>query len=209
MKKEESIGILLNHFPRPVKLWSPMIGTCTFVDLRKDEESGFCHIILEDVNKNKYSLEENGKFTYFGECMLYPSEVNQNWERWYETLFEPDDKILYNDNVYTFVRYAIKEGVFLLGSDDFEHFVNFESFEKFPPEIISNSEFTERSKKIQFLSDYSIDIIITNTKTGTQKISHVLDIEEQDAIIKKYCNESIPSPDNVIYEHFPEDNLPF
>lgn len=65
---------ILKDVPKGTKLYSPLFGECYLDDVNS-------RIELLDSKNNKVWLYYNGKYnqTYDGECMLFPSKENRDW----------------------------------------------------------------------------------------------------------------------------------
>lgn len=65
---------ILKNVPKGTKLYSPLFGECSLYDVNSKIE-------LLDSKNNKVWLYYNGKYnqTYDGECLLFPSKENRDW----------------------------------------------------------------------------------------------------------------------------------
>lgn len=89
--------------PEGTKLWSPIYGECTLVEVRNT-----CPEIIVLEKMGKASFDKRGyRFSYSEECLIFPSRENRDWDNWEcpkpkverfdpKTL-QPFDKILARD----------------------------------------------------------------------------------------------------------------
>lgn len=104
---------ILKDCPKGFKLYSPISGYVTFVDISLNN---FKHpIIVQDKKEREFTFSKNGKYfdDYDGECCLFPSKEQKDWSKfiapWYknENLIQnkfdpknliPFDKVLVRDS---------------------------------------------------------------------------------------------------------------
>ena len=79
----ENIDLLkiLKDCPKGFKLYSPISGYVTFVDISLNN---FKHpIIVKDKKEREFTFSKNGKYfdDYDGECCLFPSKEQRDWSK--------------------------------------------------------------------------------------------------------------------------------
>ena len=101
-----NIAKILKNVPKGTKLYSLVIGECILLEVKDDDEYPIRVKINNYDNNNNYEMfTKDGK--YFdgdyganGECLLFPSKENRNWDKFkiekYE--FKPFDKVLARDS---------------------------------------------------------------------------------------------------------------
>lgn len=93
---------ILKHCPKGMKLYSPIFGEVKFLTVFNNE-----YIDTYTSAGNILRFQKDGRFDSGGECMLFPSKRQKDWEAGYtwdgETLkkkepqFKPFDKVLVRD----------------------------------------------------------------------------------------------------------------
>ena len=72
---------ILKDCPKGFKLYSPISGYVTFVDISLNN---FKHpIIVQDKKEREFTFSKNGKYfdDYDGECCLFPSKEQRDWSK--------------------------------------------------------------------------------------------------------------------------------
>ena len=99
MNKHIDLIKILKDCPKGFKLYSPISGYVTFVDISLNN---FKHpIIVQDKKEREFTFSKNGKYfdDYDGECCLFPSKEQRDWSKftapWYkkEELVKPKFKV--------------------------------------------------------------------------------------------------------------------
>ena len=98
---------ILKDCPKGFKLYSPIPGYITFVDISL---SNFKHpITVKDKKEREFTFSKNGKYfdDYDGECCLFPSKDQRDWskftapwlkkKRFDPRTLKPFDKVLVRD----------------------------------------------------------------------------------------------------------------
>ena len=92
-----NIAKILKDTPKGTKLYSPLFGECTFLFVTECNE-----IEVEDIPGNTWSFHLDGTYISTGDCILFPSKKNRDWNKFHERNefhFKPFDKVLVcNDN---------------------------------------------------------------------------------------------------------------
>lgn len=95
---------ILKNVPKGTKLYSPFYGEVEFDRIIDEEDCTYCiGVITVTQGKNAY-FAKNGTIdvNFPGECMLFPSKDNRDWESFAASLnicpFKPYDKVLVRDN---------------------------------------------------------------------------------------------------------------
>lgn len=89
-----NIAEILKNVPRGTKLYSPAFGEVTFMNVCSD------FINTKDTNKIERAFYSNGNFYKEGECMLFPSRENRDWNTFKKfdiNTLKPFDKVLVKD----------------------------------------------------------------------------------------------------------------
>lgn len=95
-KKNDELNLveILKNVPKGTKLWSPICGELEFLYVRDNIK--FPGIVCNN-NSREWGFLSNGKFDPKGECMIFPSKENMNWETFNiptHKHFEPFQKVL-------------------------------------------------------------------------------------------------------------------
>lgn len=112
MNKNVNLIKILKGAPKGTKLWSPIFGECEFIRIGCIKGEDYEIPIIETYSVKGYDLKcaitnyadflEDGKLESChgedGECMLFPSKDNRNWETfkapWMHKHFEPGQRVL-------------------------------------------------------------------------------------------------------------------
>ncbi len=90
MTKELNLVEILKNAPKGTKLYSPMCGECSFMEVRET----FHHpIIVTLTDGSNLCFAKDGRWSsdHQGECLLFPSRENRDWSTF--TVEEEDFKI--------------------------------------------------------------------------------------------------------------------
>lgn len=79
---------ILKNIPKGTKLYSPAFGEVKFICLYGDK------IMTEDITNIQRLFYSNGNFYKDGECMLFPSRENRDWDNFYICSFKKGDFIV-------------------------------------------------------------------------------------------------------------------
>lgn len=82
-----NIAKILKNVPVGTKLYSPLCGECT---LAKNELSEY--ILVKRINGALLCLTPDGKYMDDGECMIFPSKDNRDWNNF--NLFKKGDILI-------------------------------------------------------------------------------------------------------------------
>ena len=110
----ENINLIdiLKDVPKGTKLWSPIFGECTLLEVNENENKNSVSLVeypisCEDNIGKRFSVTKEGKFFNDNndtECILFPSKWNRNWTTFKvpreHKHFEPFQRVLciINDN---------------------------------------------------------------------------------------------------------------
>lgn len=83
-----NIAEILKNVPKGTKLYSPAFGEVTFKNVSSDI------INVRDSVKIERTFYSNGNFYKDGECMLFPSRENRDWDNFYICPFKKGDFIV-------------------------------------------------------------------------------------------------------------------
>ena len=90
-----NIAKILKNVPEGTTLYSPAFGEVIFKCIYGDK------IMVEDVTSIQRFFYSNGNFYKDGECMLFPSRENRDWNTFKKfdiKSLKPFDKVLTRDN---------------------------------------------------------------------------------------------------------------
>lgn len=130
-----NIAEILKDSPRGTRLYSPVFGDVYFQRVRNDliEVTSDCEVSHEFLPNGSYSLQ--------GECVLFPSKDQRDWNKFGMTdqeskpQFEPFDKVLVRDSDHSkwecdiFSHLGDKEGIFVCISDWWRQCIPYEGNE--------------------------------------------------------------------------------
>ena len=95
---------ILKNVPVGTQLYSPIFGEVEFKGIRDDEVSKYCINCTSSINGKDVYFAKDGTIdvNYPGECMLFPSKTNRDWESFAKSLepecpFKPYDHVLVRD----------------------------------------------------------------------------------------------------------------
>lgn len=107
-KENKSLNLCekLAGCPKGTMLWSPLLGDCEFVRLIKVGPKNIIETKHDEIGSVLFN-EYGHFFSCLGECMLFPSKDNRDWDNWEcpkpkverfdpKTL-QPFDKVLVRD----------------------------------------------------------------------------------------------------------------
>ena len=89
-----NIAEILKNVPKGTKLYSPIFGDVIFEDIRHDFIRVRNNLIIRDFHPD-------GRYYANGECMLFPSRENRDWNTFKKfdiTTLKPFDKVLVRDS---------------------------------------------------------------------------------------------------------------
>lgn len=95
-----NIAKVLKNCPEGTKLYSSLFGEVKFKEINDD----FIVVYRRDINGNltSYFFYKDGKYHFAGECLLFPSKENRDWNKFYKrnnSHLKPFDKVIVcNDN---------------------------------------------------------------------------------------------------------------
>jgi hypothetical protein len=88
-----NIAEILKNVPKGTKLYSPVFGDVIFEEVRQD----YIRVRTNNIKREFYS---DGRYYSNGECMLFPSRENRDWNTFKKfdiKSFKPFDKVLVRD----------------------------------------------------------------------------------------------------------------
>lgn len=103
MEEKLNIAEILKDAPKGTKLWSPICGECTLVEVLNGENLHpiICMTKTEGGDTCHESFSADGKFFADyknGECVLFPAKDNRDWSTfkapWKHKDFKPFQKVL-------------------------------------------------------------------------------------------------------------------
>lgn len=89
-----NIAEILKGAPKGTKLYSPIFGDVIFEEIRHD-------YIRVSTNCIMREFHSDGRFYANGECMLFPSRENRDWNTFNYCSFKNGDVIIRNDGIFT------------------------------------------------------------------------------------------------------------
>ena len=114
MNENSDLCLILKNCPRDTKLYCTFLGDVLFSKI--EDNKIFIH-----TSYTVYSFYSDGKFTYEGECVLFPSREQRDWRKFKVPVkkfdpkdFKPFDKVLLRDDYGfkwhpTFLEKILKE----------------------------------------------------------------------------------------------------
>ena len=95
-----SIADKLKDAPEGFKLYSPIFGECTLQDIYS---SGNIEVVRTE-NNTAYTFNTYGQYTSTGECLLFPSKEQREWDNFSlkpkaSYNFKPFDKVIVRDTM--------------------------------------------------------------------------------------------------------------
>ena len=114
MNENLDLCLILKNCPRDTKLYCTFLGDVLFSKI--EDNKIFIH-----TSYTVYSFYSDGKFTYEGECVLFPSREQRDWSKFKVPIkkfdpkdFKPFDKVLLRDDdgfkwYPTFLEKILKE----------------------------------------------------------------------------------------------------
>ena len=98
MNENLDLCLILKDCPKDTKLYCTFLGDVLFSKI--EDNKIFIH-----TSYAVYSLYSDGKFTYEGECVLFPSREQRDWSKFKVLIkkfdpkdFKPFDKVLIRDD---------------------------------------------------------------------------------------------------------------
>ena len=96
MNENINLCEILKDCPKGTKLWSPVWGDITFETI--DAFDGLVYVLK---HKGVHIILDNGKFDADGECIIFPSKDQRDWNKFKAPIkrfnpeeFKPFDKVL-------------------------------------------------------------------------------------------------------------------
>ena len=89
-----NIAEILKSAPKGTKLYSPLFGDVIFEEIRQD----YIRVSTTNIIREFYS---DGRYYANGECMLFPSRENRDWNTFNYCSFKNGDVIIRNDGMFT------------------------------------------------------------------------------------------------------------
>ena len=96
MNENINLCQILKDCPKGTKLWSPVWGDITFETI--DAFNGLVYVLK---HKGVHIILNNGKFDADGECIIFPSKDQRDWNKFKAPIkrfnpeeFKPFDKVL-------------------------------------------------------------------------------------------------------------------
>ena len=90
----DKIAGILKNFPKGTKLYSPIFGDVTLEEVEKYNIK-VMSVDFDDI----LVFNQNGSYHYRGECMLFPSKENRDWDKF--SPFKDGDIVVAADGVLT------------------------------------------------------------------------------------------------------------
>lgn len=100
-----NIAIILSECPKNTKLYSPIFGDCTLVEVGTNMITVLCC-----TTAIRYSFYSDGTYVKNGECMLFPSKEQRNWHK-FQMPFKDGD-IISNDKFVAIFYNFINDHLF-------------------------------------------------------------------------------------------------
>lgn len=99
MENKIDIANLLKDYPKGMELYSPLCGECELYAVIQ----GIIHV---NTKSNKLmTFYSNGRYMQDGECVLFPSKENRDWNT-FQIPFKDGDIVFYNDTIAIFKEWG-------------------------------------------------------------------------------------------------------
>ena len=98
------ISEILKHAPMGTQLYSPMIGNCYLDSVSENDGDIMLYYNIAEEAQANLILDCNGHYDTLGECMLFPSKENKDWDSFVINMtqrnntFKPFDKVVVKKN---------------------------------------------------------------------------------------------------------------
>ena len=96
MNENLNLGEILKDCPTGTKLYSPIFGDVELVKAFSQEEAANFHIVVKLSDGETAAFTKDGKLfaEYNGECMLFPSQEERDWDKFKPKKLKFDPKTL-------------------------------------------------------------------------------------------------------------------
>lgn len=101
-----NIAEILKNFSKGTKLYSPAFGEVTYILINDYKEN--C-ILIRDKNGDDYSLNKFGQLTENGECVLFLSKDNRNWNTPFLDFKDGDIITIENGDAFKYISIYKKQ----------------------------------------------------------------------------------------------------
>lgn len=133
---------ILKNVPFGTKLYSPLLGECTFNDLNLCDR----YIVISAANNSLYHFTEFGRYAFLShfpdaECVLFPSKENHDWMQFRNTTLTESLRTYSDEELKNELkrRNSEKKAIRQKEFDNAHRCRNCKYFEKEPNSFLSNS----------------------------------------------------------------------
>ena len=177
--KQRNVREILENFDREMNLWSPMIGECVAWIYDKN------YIAIQSTLEGRHSfdnvpifLDKDGKYSEWGECLLFPSKDHRKWSSCLPLLLKEGDCYKEDGRYY---KVTFKGGntitvVDTIGQEDCFGFSYLTSHDGFI-DIVTKEEFEEQCKAKQYVK------ITAENRMTNSTVSFEISQDEFDQLI--------------------------
>ena len=104
----KDLSEILRNAPEGTLLYSPMVGYVNLVGVKDDIGKRACIEVRVTKSISLVTIEFNrfGKYNPDGECMLFPSQPNRDWNYWQQSLFGPGHFVTDGNETLIMAGYA-------------------------------------------------------------------------------------------------------
>lgn len=99
---------ILKNAPKELELYSPVGGNVKLYSVKPND---MYPIVVENSIKNVFSFDKYGRINEYGECCLFPSKENRDWDNWQKLLFKEGHIITYIHK-YALITSKVPKGGF-------------------------------------------------------------------------------------------------
>lgn len=105
---------ILKHCPKGMKLYSPIFGEVKFLTVFNNEYID-TYTSVADIHR----FQKDGRFDSYGECMLFPSKDQRDWDK-FQIPFKRGDIMMFEDKSAVFIiNYDCSAICYLTSRGDF------------------------------------------------------------------------------------------
>lgn len=97
-----NIAELLKDCPRGMELYSPIFGNVYLYEIRPSFA-----VIVKTSDEQREEFLYDGRFGINGECMLFPSKENRDWNK-FQRPFKDGDVVFFDDSIAIFKEWGDK-----------------------------------------------------------------------------------------------------
>ncbi len=93
-----NIAEILKYCPKGTKLYSTAFGEVELINVYSSAGT----ILVKNINNTRFTFYNNGSYVLAGECVLFPSKDQRDWNK-FRILFKAGDIVMITDNTTPFI----------------------------------------------------------------------------------------------------------